>query len=83
MTPRTLSARYLGNLVCCEGIVTKCEFINAGFLTGFFCWRSEFWVSRPVHVKQTACKAHPLGEFEGMPPGPPRVFQGRALESVV
>ena len=26
VTPRTLSARYLGNLVCCEGIVTKCEF---------------------------------------------------------
>lgn len=25
LTPRTLSARFLGNLVCIEGIVTKCE----------------------------------------------------------
>ena len=25
VTPRTLSARYLGNLVCVEGIVTVCE----------------------------------------------------------
>lgn len=24
VTPRSLSARYLGNLVCLEGIVTKC-----------------------------------------------------------
>eukprot|EP00112_Aurelia_sp_Birch-Aquarium-sp1_P000468 Seg1044.4 transcript_id=Seg1044.4/GoldUCD/mRNA.D3Y31 product="Zygotic DNA replication licensing factor mcm3" protein_id=Seg1044.4/GoldUCD/D3Y31 len=25
-TPRSLSARYLGNMVCCEGIVTKCKY---------------------------------------------------------
>ena len=25
LTPRTLSARFLGNLVCVEGIVTKCK----------------------------------------------------------
>lgn len=25
VTPRTLNSRYLGNLVCVEGIVTKCE----------------------------------------------------------
>lgn len=25
VTPRSLSARNIGNLVCCEGIVTKCE----------------------------------------------------------
>lgn len=28
VTPRTLTSRYLGNLVCVEGIVTKCK---AGF----------------------------------------------------
>lgn len=28
VSPRTLSARNLGNLVCCEGIVTKCKFFN-------------------------------------------------------
>lgn len=25
VTPRTLSSRFLGNLVCCEGIVTRCK----------------------------------------------------------
>lgn len=25
VSPRTLSARFLGNLVCVEGIVTKCK----------------------------------------------------------
>lgn len=25
VTPRSLHSRYLGNLVCVEGIVTKCE----------------------------------------------------------
>lgn len=28
VSPRTLSARNLGNLVCCEGIVTKCSLVN-------------------------------------------------------
>ena len=27
VTPRTLMSRFLGNLVCVEGIVTKCELI--------------------------------------------------------
>ncbi len=27
VTPRSLSARHLGNLVCCEGIVTKCKWL--------------------------------------------------------
>uniref|UniRef100_A0A673XW51 DNA replication licensing factor MCM3 n=1 Tax=Salmo trutta TaxID=8032 RepID=A0A673XW51_SALTR len=27
VTPRSLAARYLGNLVCVEGIVTKCKYI--------------------------------------------------------
>jgi DNA replication licensing factor MCM3 len=26
LTPRALMSRFLGNLVCVEGIVTKCEF---------------------------------------------------------
>lgn len=26
VTPRTLTSRYLGNLVCVEGIVTKCKY---------------------------------------------------------
>ena len=26
VTPRTLSSRFIGNLVCVEGIVTKCKF---------------------------------------------------------
>lgn len=26
VTPRTLTSRYLGNLICVEGIVTKCKF---------------------------------------------------------
>lgn len=26
VSPRTLSSRYLGNLVCVEGIVTKCKY---------------------------------------------------------
>lgn len=25
VTPRTLTSRFLGNLVCCEGIVTRCK----------------------------------------------------------
>lgn len=25
VTPRTLTSRFLGNMVCLEGIVTKCE----------------------------------------------------------
>lgn len=25
VTPRTLTSHYLGNLICMEGIVTKCE----------------------------------------------------------
>lgn len=25
VSPRTLKARFLGNLACCEGIVTKCK----------------------------------------------------------
>lgn len=29
LTPRTLTARHLGNLVCVEGIVVKCEYITA------------------------------------------------------
>ncbi|XP_057658860.1 zygotic DNA replication licensing factor mcm3 [Diorhabda carinulata] len=28
VTPRTLTSRYLGNLVCVEGIVTKCSLIH-------------------------------------------------------
>ncbi|XP_035645905.2 MCM3 minichromosome maintenance deficient 3 (S. cerevisiae), like [Oncorhynchus keta] len=28
VTPRTLAARYLGNLVCVEGIVTKCSLVR-------------------------------------------------------
>ncbi|XP_054266507.1 zygotic DNA replication licensing factor mcm3 [Macrosteles quadrilineatus] len=28
VTPRTLTARFLGNLVCCEGIVTKCSLVR-------------------------------------------------------
>lgn len=27
VTPRSVSARHLGNLICVEGIVTKCKFI--------------------------------------------------------
>lgn len=26
VTPRTLTSHYLGNLVCVEGIVTKCKY---------------------------------------------------------
>lgn len=26
VTPRTLTSRFLGNLVCMEGIVTKCKY---------------------------------------------------------
>jgi len=29
VSPRTVSARHLGNLICVEGIVTKCELLNA------------------------------------------------------
>lgn len=28
VTPRSLSARFLGHMVCCEGIVTKCSLIR-------------------------------------------------------
>lgn len=28
VTPRTLTSHYLGNLVCLEGIVTKCEYLQ-------------------------------------------------------
>ncbi|XP_046820388.1 DNA replication licensing factor Mcm3 [Vespa crabro] len=28
VTPRTLTSRFLGNLVCIEGIVTKCSFVK-------------------------------------------------------
>lgn len=28
VTPRTLTSRFLGNLVCVEGIVTKCRALN-------------------------------------------------------
>ena len=28
VTPRTLTSSFIGNLVCVEGIVTKCEFFN-------------------------------------------------------
>uniref|UniRef100_A0A914WP22 DNA replication licensing factor MCM3 n=1 Tax=Plectus sambesii TaxID=2011161 RepID=A0A914WP22_9BILA len=28
VTPRSLKARFLGNLVCCEGIVTKCSLVR-------------------------------------------------------
>ena len=28
MTPRTLTSAYLGNLVCVEGIVTKCSLVR-------------------------------------------------------
>lgn len=28
VSPRTLSARNLGNLICCEGIVTKCSLVS-------------------------------------------------------
>ena len=27
VTPRTLSSRFIGNLVCVEGIVTKCQYL--------------------------------------------------------
>ena len=27
VTPRSLSSRHLGNLVCLEGIVTKCKYL--------------------------------------------------------
>lgn len=27
VTPRTLASHFLGNLVCLEGIVTKCEYL--------------------------------------------------------
>lgn len=32
VSPRTLSARFLGNLVCVEGIVTKCKKIFVHFI---------------------------------------------------
>ena len=35
VTPRFLSARYLGNMVCLEGIVTKCEIVV--FIIIIFC----------------------------------------------
>ena len=28
VTPRTLSSRFIGNLVCVEGIVTKCQYLT-------------------------------------------------------
>ena len=28
VTPRTLTSRFLGNTVCLEGIVTKCEYLQ-------------------------------------------------------
>lgn len=28
VTPRTLTSRFLGNLVCVEGIVTKCKYVK-------------------------------------------------------
>lgn len=28
VSPRTISSRNLGNLICCEGIVTKCSLVN-------------------------------------------------------
>lgn len=31
VTPRNLNSRYLGNLVCVEGIVTKCKILNTYF----------------------------------------------------
>lgn len=26
VNPRSLKSEYLGNMVCCEGVVTKCKF---------------------------------------------------------
>uniref|UniRef100_A0A1I7U881 DNA replication licensing factor MCM3 n=1 Tax=Caenorhabditis tropicalis TaxID=1561998 RepID=A0A1I7U881_9PELO len=33
VNPRTLKSSYLGNLVCCEGIVTKCSSVRQKLLT--------------------------------------------------
>ncbi|PIC28538.1 hypothetical protein B9Z55_020412 [Caenorhabditis nigoni] len=33
VNPRTLKSSYLGNLVCCEGIVTKCSTVRQKLLT--------------------------------------------------
>lgn len=32
VTPRTLTSQFLGNLICVEGIVSKCKFLS------FFCY---------------------------------------------
>lgn len=39
VTPRTLTSHFLGNLVCLEGIVTKCEFSLSymHFVFKFYC----------------------------------------------
>lgn len=35
VNPRTLKSRYLGNLVCCEGIVTRCKLFWLKFILDF------------------------------------------------
>lgn len=40
VNPRILKSQFLGNLVCCEGIVTKCNKITVAFL--FFLTRLSF-----------------------------------------
>lgn len=41
-TPRTLTSRFLGNLVCVEGIVVRCKLkMNVFFITYLFSFRQN------------------------------------------
>ena len=59
VSPRTLTSRYLGNLVCVEGIVTKCSLIRPKVVRSVhYCPATKKTIERR-YTDMTSLKAFP------------------------
>uniref|UniRef100_A0A5S6QUE6 DNA replication licensing factor MCM3 n=1 Tax=Trichuris muris TaxID=70415 RepID=A0A5S6QUE6_TRIMR len=63
LNPRTLKSTYLGNLVCCEGIVTKCSLIYPKIVKSVhYCPETKRTMEKK-YTDITAFDALPTGSF--------------------
>lgn len=61
VTPRTLTCRYLGNLICVEGIVTKCSLIHPKVVRSVHYCKATKKIMERKYTDLTSLEAFPSG----------------------
>ncbi|XP_019876748.2 DNA replication licensing factor Mcm3 [Aethina tumida] len=76
VTPRTLTCRYLGNLICVEGIVTKCSLIHPKVVRSVHYCKATKKIMERKYTDLTSLEAFPSGAVY-----PTKDDEGNTLET--